>query len=96
MTLLVTLAVLTVQALVSPSSAAIINGFPGPTVNTKNGTYGGVHLPAYNQDLFLGVRYAQVSTCVPTDHVHFLNHTRSLFVSGEQSISTQHGRASSP
>ncbi|CAO2658283.1 Nn.00g060060.m01.CDS01 [Neocucurbitaria sp. VM-36] len=33
--------------------------YNGPTVKTKNGTYGGVHVPSFNQDLFLGVRYAQ-------------------------------------
>ena len=35
--------------------------YQGPTVSTKNGTYGGIYLPTYDQDLFLGVRYAQVS-----------------------------------
>lgn len=30
-----------------------------PTVTVQNGTYVGVYQPTYNQDLFLGVRYAQ-------------------------------------
>lgn len=32
----------------------------GPSVTVKNGTYIGVHSPEYNQDFFLGMRYAQV------------------------------------
>lgn len=34
----------------------------GPTAQTKNGTYEGVHNPTYNQDYFLGVPYAQPPT----------------------------------
>lgn len=30
-----------------------------PTISVKNGTYVGRHEPTYNQDLFLGVPYAQ-------------------------------------
>jgi carboxylesterase type B len=30
-----------------------------PTVQVKNGTYIGRHVPNYNQDLFLGLPYAQ-------------------------------------
>jgi carboxylesterase type B len=30
-----------------------------PTAKTKNGTYEGFHLASYNQDLFLGIPYAQ-------------------------------------
>lgn len=30
-----------------------------PTVETKNGTYSGVHSPEWDQDFFLGVPYAQ-------------------------------------
>ena len=30
-----------------------------PTAKTKNGTYQGFHLASYNQDLFLGIPYAQ-------------------------------------
>lgn len=36
-------------------------GYLGPTVNTTNGTYGGSYLSVYNQDVFLGVRYAEVN-----------------------------------
>ena len=35
--------------------------YDGPTVETKNGTYGGAYIPTYHQDVFLGIRYAQVS-----------------------------------
>lgn len=31
-----------------------------PVVTVKNGTYGGVYSPEYDQDFFLGMRYAQV------------------------------------
>ncbi|KAL3471049.1 carboxyesterase [Aspergillus californicus] len=30
-----------------------------PSVTVRNGTYEGLHLPAYNQDVFLGIPYAQ-------------------------------------
>ena len=30
-----------------------------PTVTVTNGTYSGLHSTAYNQDIFLGVPYAQ-------------------------------------
>ena len=32
----------------------------GPLVNVKNGTYRGTHSAEYDQDFFLGMRYAQV------------------------------------
>ena len=31
----------------------------GPTVTVLNGTYEGVYLPAFNQDIFLGIPYVQ-------------------------------------
>ena len=31
-----------------------------PTVTVKNGSYSGVFSPEYDQDFFLGMRYAQV------------------------------------
>ncbi|EMD65639.1 hypothetical protein COCSADRAFT_308058 [Bipolaris sorokiniana ND90Pr] len=31
----------------------------GPTVTVLNGTYEGLHLPSFNQDVFLGIPYAQ-------------------------------------
>jgi carboxylesterase type B len=34
-------------------------GIATPTAMTKNGTYAGFHLASYNQDLFLGIPYAQ-------------------------------------
>ncbi|KAF2108077.1 carboxylesterase [Lophiotrema nucula] len=33
--------------------------YSAPTAVTKNGTYGGVYVSEYDQDLFLGIRYAQ-------------------------------------
>ena len=33
-----------------------------PTATTKNGIYAGEHLPTFNQDMFIGIRYAQVPT----------------------------------
>jgi len=35
------------------------SGIAAPTAKTKNGTYQGLHLASYNQDLFLGIPYAQ-------------------------------------
>lgn len=32
-----------------------------PTATVKNGTYQGLYSPEYDQDFFLGMRYAQVS-----------------------------------
>lgn len=47
-------------------SASLANAFPtsrrasgGPTVTVKNGTIAGLHSSFYNQDLFLGVPFAQ-------------------------------------
>ena len=40
-----------------------------PTVNVKNGTISGLHLSTYNQDLFLGVPFAQP----PVDELRFRN-----------------------
>lgn len=36
-----------------------------PTVTVKNGTYGGVYSPQYDQDFFLGIPYAQVGELGP-------------------------------
>lgn len=33
-----------------------------PTAKVKNGTYVGAHLPTFNQDMFIGIPYAQVPT----------------------------------
>ena len=45
---------------VSTSAAATATAASGaPTAATKNGTYQGFHLASYNQDLFLGIPYAQ-------------------------------------
>ena len=30
-----------------------------PVVKVLNGSYAGVHLPSFNQDIFLGIPYAQ-------------------------------------
>lgn len=38
-----------------------------PTVRVVNGTYEGLHLPSFNQDIFLGIRYAQSTA----DHNRF-------------------------
>lgn len=35
-----------------------------PTVTVKNGTYEGLYSPEYDQDFFLGMRYAEVSLAV--------------------------------
>ena len=43
--------------------------YSGPIVQTKNGTFGGVYLPKYDQDLFLGVRYAQVYFIILALHI---------------------------
>lgn len=48
-----------VAGLVRATFAGSIS-YSGLSVNTKNGTYGGRHLPTYRQDVFLGIRYAQV------------------------------------
>jgi carboxylesterase type B len=40
-----------------------------PTAKTKNGTYEGFHVASYNQDLFLGIPYAQRPVGgIETDH----------------------------
>ena len=56
------LSILFIPPLFSAAISATIakGGHNAPTVKTKNGTYGGVHIPGFDQDLFLGVRYAQV------------------------------------
>lgn len=59
------LSLLGVAYLVRATFAGSIS-YSGPTVNTKNGTYGGRYVPTYDQDVFLGIRYAQVGTlCLP-------------------------------
>ncbi|KAI1302478.1 alpha/beta-hydrolase [Xylaria venustula] len=42
-------------------AGAIIGGVAAgdPTVYLRNGSYAGLHLPTYNQDIFLGIPYAQ-------------------------------------
>lgn len=46
--------------LATSSHAALINRQSGPpTVQVKNGTYYGLHQATYNQDLFLGMPFAQ-------------------------------------
>jgi hypothetical protein len=45
-------------ALLALSSSALATNNT-PTVRVKNGTIAGVHSPSYNQDLFLGVPFAQ-------------------------------------
>ncbi|KAI0908810.1 lipase [Ustulina deusta] len=41
------------------ASSLDFNNSQGPTVKTTNGTYGGLYLPDWNQDAFLGMPYAQ-------------------------------------
>lgn len=62
-----TLAVCSLLAFVSVNASRVShNGNPAtrqtssPTVTVKNGTYQGVYSPGYDQDFFLGMRYAQV------------------------------------
>lgn len=62
--------------------------FVGPTVTSKNGTYGGIYLQNYNQDLFLGVGYAQVHLLLVVILTPWLIACRKLSVSQEQSRST--------
>ena len=62
-------------ALLLSSAAALANASPTirrattPTVTVKNGTVDGMHSTTYNQDLFLGIPYAQP----PTDELRFRN-----------------------
>lgn len=44
---------------VSNAAPQVIDVKQFPTANTKNGTYAGRYLPEYNQDLFLGMPFAQ-------------------------------------
>src|SRR4051794_10869601 len=39
-------------------TAAVVTS-ASPCVTVSNGTYEGLHLPAFNQDIFLGIPYAQ-------------------------------------
>lgn len=34
------------------------SSFSAPLAATRNGTYAGIHLPVYSQDIFLGIPYA--------------------------------------
>jgi Carboxylesterase family len=36
-----------------------LGGTAAPTVTVKNGTYSGIYDPAFNQDVFLGIPFAQ-------------------------------------
>lgn len=45
--------------------AAATNTSSSPTATVKNGTYQGLYSPEYDQDFFLGMRYAQVSFLAP-------------------------------
>lgn len=49
-------------AFIHASPTALMNRAFAPTVNVKNGTYQGSFNPTYNQDLFLGIPFAQVPT----------------------------------
>jgi carboxylesterase type B len=40
---------------------AAVAGAAGPTVTVLNGTYEGVYLPTFGQDIFLGIPYAQTT-----------------------------------
>jgi carboxylesterase type B len=54
---------LSIAALAIWLSASLVNCHPaplaGPTAHVKNGTYAGLHSAQYNQDYFLGIKYAQ-------------------------------------
>jgi hypothetical protein len=63
----------------------------GPTVKTKNGTYGGAYLPTYDQDVFLGIRYAQVSNIISPTPSKSLIYYRKSTVSLVRSLSMRHG-----
>ena len=43
-----------------PSTAVYASAIPGhlPTVAVKNGTYSGMYLPTFDQDIFLGIQYS--------------------------------------
>ena len=47
-----------VQALAACLLAATAHAVD-PTVTIRNGTYEGLHLPSFKQDVFLGIPYAQ-------------------------------------
>ncbi|KAI8582003.1 hypothetical protein K450DRAFT_197391 [Umbelopsis ramanniana AG] len=42
-------------------AVGLVNASP-PTAMTEKGIYAGEHLPTFNQDMFIGIRYAQVPT----------------------------------
>lgn len=43
-------------------SASIRYRAEAPVVDVKNGSYAGIHSAEYNQDFFLGMPYAKVTT----------------------------------
>jgi hypothetical protein len=57
------LTMLRIVALTLSLSTSLVSCHPtapaGPTVQVKNGTYVGLHSSEYNQDYFLGIKYAQ-------------------------------------
>jgi len=59
--MLLTSPIIAVSILAIPSLSSIIQrtSSPAPCVETRNGTYAGVHSSAYDQDFFLGIPYAQ-------------------------------------
>jgi carboxylesterase type B len=65
-------ATLTTTASPAPTAASA----QGPTVSVLNGSYAGLHLPTYNQDIFLGIPYAQDTSGINRFRVpQYLNET---------------------
>lgn len=49
-------------ALASAILSFVVQGQAAPTATVKNGTYNGLYSATYNQDLFLGIPFAQPPT----------------------------------